>query len=65
MFKSKINPGSVVVLKSGGPKMTVSFTEFDEYRRQEQIFCKWFDENNNLQRERFYLDTLRLVAEED
>ncbi|NMH66931.1 YodC family protein [Shewanella salipaludis] len=34
--------GDVVVLKSGGPRMTV--VEIDEL----DCFCQWFDDKNNL-----------------
>lgn len=50
MFK----PGEVVVLKSGGPLMTVKFHE--EYR----VACTWFDSKGQLQVNEFGPEQLEL-----
>lgn len=44
--------GDVVVLKSGGPKMTVYEVE------EENCFCQWFDEKKTLQQGVFTISTL-------
>jgi uncharacterized protein YodC (DUF2158 family) len=36
--------GDVVVLKSGGPRMTVSQTGEDSYGEQ-KVWCVWFERN--------------------
>jgi uncharacterized protein YodC (DUF2158 family) len=49
--------GDVVLLKSGGPKMTVS--EIDE----DSVFCRWFH-NNRVQSACFAPEQLKKVEEE-
>ena len=49
--------GEVVQLKSGGPKMTV------ENIAHGKVFCQWFDENNNLQRNMFAPESLEKVKD--
>ena len=39
---NEFNPGDVVVLKSGGPKMTVSMTGDDNFQRP-TVWCDWFE----------------------
>jgi uncharacterized protein YodC (DUF2158 family) len=42
------NPGDVVRLKSGGPRMVVA--EFlSNYGGSAKVYCKWFDINNRIQ----------------
>ncbi|MDX1483229.1 MAG: DUF2158 domain-containing protein [Alphaproteobacteria bacterium] len=43
--------GEVVVLRSGGPRMTVEEVAYDN--GDILITCSWFDENNRRQREQF------------
>ena len=53
--------GDVVVLKSGGPEMTVSeypikmIDGSDNYAR---IKCRWFSDNNHLTQSTFHVDEL-------
>lgn len=43
-MKHELKPGDVVMLKSGGPKMTVS--RIDEGDDDDDVFvCAWFSEN--------------------
>lgn len=37
-------PGDVVQLKSGGPKMTVEWIEVDQTTNAETVACIWFEE---------------------
>jgi len=39
--------GDVVVLKSGGPKMTVSMTGDDSFQRP-TVWCDWFEGNKKI-----------------
>jgi uncharacterized protein YodC (DUF2158 family) len=41
MADPEIKPGDVVQLKSGGPQMTVTSVNQDEYGTS--AFCVWFD----------------------
>ncbi|MEI3553707.1 MAG: DUF2158 domain-containing protein [Alistipes senegalensis] len=53
--------GDVVVLKSGGPKMTVSeypIKMIDGSENYAQVQCKWFNDNNHLTQSTFYVDEL-------
>ena len=49
--------GRVVVLKSGGPKMTV-----EEMEGGSKALCTWFDEMDELHRKWFDADVLEIVA---
>lgn len=50
--------GDVVTLKSGGPKMTVSDKEGDDF------FCIWFD-GDQKKRDVFPKDTIKIFKEPD
>jgi uncharacterized protein YodC (DUF2158 family) len=50
----EIKPGDVVVLKSGGPKMTVKFVEDGE------AACSWFT-NDKVSERRFSIEMLALA----
>ena len=60
MNNQNIKSGSVVVLRSGGPKMTVA--SISELASQKLAFCGWFchDEYRTSQ---FYLPALELYEE--
>lgn len=47
-----INVGDVVVLKSGGPLLTVTYVDFNN------SICIWFNENGILQKEQFPISSL-------
>lgn len=54
-YGPKFNVGDIVILKSGGPKMTV-----DQYYSEplggeltSQVLCKWFDNKDNIQQDWF------------
>lgn len=49
-----INVGDVVMLKSGGPLLTVTHVEFNE------SVCIWFNENGVVQKEQFPIPSLLL-----
>ena len=54
------NKGDVVVLKSGGPKMTVCGTPGEN---RSGFFCEWFDDNGKLERANFPGEALMLPPE--
>ena len=39
-----LSEGDVVLLRSGGPSMTVQYVQDNEYKRE--VSCIWFDEKN-------------------
>ena len=49
-------PGDVVVLKSGGPRMTVESCDLDEASRM-SVWVTWFD-GDNVQRKVFAADAV-------
>lgn len=53
-METQIKIGDVVLLKSGGPKMTVYFIINDT------ISCQWFDNNNEAKNGDFIISTLKL-----
>jgi uncharacterized protein YodC (DUF2158 family) len=44
---NEFKPGDVVVLKSGGPKMTVSMTGDDSFQRP-TVWCDWFERDKKV-----------------
>lgn len=59
-----MKPGDIVVLRSGGPRMTLSSIRDDG---SAVCFCKWFDESGELHKERFAyaeLEPLNEIAED-
>lgn len=52
--------GDVVILKSGGPVMTVSGLPTE---RSSGVFCRWFDEAGELRGQRLPEATLKPVTE--
>jgi len=53
--------GDVVVAKSGGPNMTVSYTDLDYEDEDQLVKCIWFDSNNTLNENFFNVGMLNLV----
>ena len=63
-LKMDIKKGSVVTLKSGGPRMTVKF----KYESNDGVDCQWFRGDKNyedLQSGNFSTEQLILVKDED
>jgi uncharacterized protein YodC (DUF2158 family) len=55
--------GDIVVIKSGGPQMTIEkIGSIGFYNKEVGAHCCWF-ENNKIQRDVFRFDTLKLVKE--
>jgi uncharacterized protein YodC (DUF2158 family) len=52
--------GDIVILKSGGPKMTVCGVPSEH---TSQCRCQWFDESGELQRSTFPPSALKSVSE--
>ncbi len=51
--------GDVVILRSGGPKMTVdSYAWHGNYESNDQVICYWFDKNDRRDG-KFHHDTLK------
>ena len=58
-MEHKFNKGDVVVLKSGGPKMTVdSYAWHGNYESKDIVICFWFDGKKKKQAQ-FNQDTLK------
>lgn len=53
MAEQKFQPGDVVTLKSGGPRMTV--VDYGKYGHgdEESYLCKWFDNKHNRMQDTF------------
>jgi uncharacterized protein YodC (DUF2158 family) len=45
MAEKPFKPGDVVVLKSGGPPMTVSQCDQDSFGGEMTVWCSWFEKN--------------------
>ena len=61
--------GDVVVLKSGGPKMTVEKYSQDvgwDYSKEsdDRVICNWFDSDIKLQSREFNQETLKLIKDD-
>ena len=50
---AKFKRGDTVILKSGGPMMTVEHCEYED-----EIKCTWFDDKHKRQSEAFHEDLL-------
>ncbi len=50
---SDFQVGDVIILKSGGPAMTVSELVEDFRTKEPLLRCTWFDDRNNLQHSNF------------
>jgi uncharacterized protein YodC (DUF2158 family) len=57
-MSEEIKTGDVVVLKSGGPDMTVSSIGQTEYTDYLQAWCSWFD-GKKVVRDTFPLTSLK------
>ena len=55
----ELKTGDVVVLKSGGPRMTVQTV--DQYLGEPSVICMWFDKTKRMT-ERFQPDLLAKAA---
>ncbi len=56
-MSDKFNPGDVVVLKSGGPDMTVVEVSHDI------VSCEWFKDTNEVLHRKFNFAALRAARE--
>lgn len=56
----QFNPGDVVVLKSGGPKMTVETVGNEAFGGKMKVWCVWFEDTKQ-KSGNFALETLKHV----
>ena len=54
------NVGDVVTLKSGGPRMTVTYVGPVARTSGDGLICQWFDEHGELRQDTFEQDRVRL-----
>jgi uncharacterized protein YodC (DUF2158 family) len=57
---ASFNVGDVVTLKSGGPRMTVTYVGPVALTSGDWLMCQWFDEHGELRQEMFERDRVRL-----
>jgi uncharacterized protein YodC (DUF2158 family) len=60
---AEIETGSVVELKSGGPRMTVSTLRGSHGNPPTSATCNWFDNGDELRGGEFTLSSIRLVQD--
>lgn len=60
MSENGLKPGDVVVLKSGGPDMTVDHIFTPAYSDGRKATCKWFDSDMKLVKGDFALEAIQL-----
>ncbi len=56
--------GDIVVLRCGGPKMTVTDVSISEPPDKQRIWCIWVDASNSLSKGVFPSDTCVLAEEQ-
>ncbi|HEY3598809.1 MAG TPA: YodC family protein [Paraburkholderia sp.] len=56
----QVNIGDVVTLKTGGPRMTVTYAGPVASAIGDWLVCQWFDEHGELRQEMFEQDKVRL-----
>ena len=50
--------GDVVTLKTGGPRMTVTYAGPVVFDDDDWLICQWFDESGEFRQEMFHHDTV-------
>lgn len=55
-----LNIGDVVTLKTGSPRMTVTYVGPVGLSSSDWLVCQWFDEHGELRQERFEQNQVRL-----
>ena len=55
-----LNVGDVVTLKSGSPRMTVTYVGPVALTAGDWVVCQWFDEHGELRQEMFEQEQVRL-----
>lgn len=58
---SVFNKGDIVVLKSGGPRMTITSIPNEH---SSGYFCQWFDDNGQLSKARFPGESLMQIEQD-
>jgi uncharacterized protein YodC (DUF2158 family) len=54
----QFNVGDVVTLKTGGPRMTVTYVGPTEVDGGDWLLCQWFDEHGEFRQDKFELDAV-------
>ncbi|MGR3908306.1 YodC family protein [Burkholderia sp. SR8] len=52
--------GDVVTLKTGGPRMTVTYAGPVVFDDADWLICQWFDDSGHFRQEMFHHDTVAL-----
>ena len=60
MSEKRLKVGDIVVLKSGGPNMTVNWVDYDSYSAN-LCRCVWFDKSNGFHREEMNVESVEVV----
>jgi uncharacterized protein YodC (DUF2158 family) len=55
----QFNVGDVVTLKSGGPRMTVTYSGPVAGSAADRLVCQWFDEHGELRQDIFDFESVR------
>ncbi|WP_114810700.1 YodC family protein [Paraburkholderia kururiensis] len=58
--EQNIGIGDVVALRSGGPRMTVTYVGPVGFASGDWLVCQWFDEQGELRQDMFAQDRVRL-----
>ncbi|CAM2195178.1 YodC family protein [Paraburkholderia sp. A1RI_3L] len=58
--EQNIGIGDVVALRSGGPRMTVTYVGPVGFANGDWLVCQWFDEQGELRQDMFAQDRVRL-----
>ncbi|MGU7779108.1 YodC family protein [Burkholderia sp. PU8-34] len=54
MFRTRFRVGDVVTLKTGGPRMTVTYAGPVVFDEADWLICQWFDDSGHFRQEMFH-----------
>ncbi|MGU7773904.1 YodC family protein [Burkholderia sp. MR1-5-21] len=58
MLRTRFRVGDVVTLKTGGPRMTVTYAGPVVFDEADWLICQWFDEGGHFRQEMFHHETV-------